>query len=173
MKLIFGIDPGLHGAVAVMVNGELREVHDMPIQPKTGKGGNQLNAHELHTLLLDNYLATTEPSEKEDFRCEVWIERVGAMPGQGVTSMFSFGEGCGVVRGVAAALGLPLHFIAPVKWKGLVGLKGFDKSYALTRAVQLVPTSSSYLTKRSHVGRADAVLIAYCGNSGGKNDKQE
>lgn len=157
--MILGIDPGLNGALALLSGGGvILTVHDMPLTPKTGKGGNQVDAGNLCVLLR-----TLAVNYNNGAPIRTYVERVGAMPGQGVTSMFSFGEGCGVLRGVLSAREFPLSYVAPVKWKNAVGLKGFDKRYALTVAKQLVPSSAVYLTKNKHVGRADATLIAYYG----------
>lgn len=160
--LTVGIDPGLGGALALVSRYgssiELINVEDMPTTPKTGKGGNQLDPSRLCAVLSDWSVRLNHGAP-----IHTWIERVGAMPGQGVTSMFSFGEGCGVLRGVLGAMGWPIHYVAPISWKKAVGLKGFDKVYALTVAKQLLPATADQFTAKKHLGRADAALIAYYG----------
>ena len=144
-----GIDPGLTGAIAIYSDGEI-ELHDMPVSAKTAGKGQQLNLAALHDLLrgIDG---------------EVWMEQVGPMPGQGVTSMFGFGRSVGQIEGVIAALGLPVQYVTPQKWKRPLGLIGRDKDAARTLAIQRFPAVASMLARKKDCGRADALLIAYHG----------
>lgn len=157
-----GIDPGLTGAIACLdPDGKLYRVVDMPVEPKS-TSGNRVDAFRLLTVFED-----FERELWTDRSCgiNIWIELVGAMPGQGVTSMFNFGEGCGVVRGVVSTMGFPMHYVAPAKWKRLAGLTGNGKEYALTVAKQLVPSAADQLTRMKDIGRADAILIAHHGRT--------
>jgi crossover junction endodeoxyribonuclease RuvC len=87
------------------------------------------------------------------------IERVGAMPGQGVSSMFNFGAAYGTVIGVVAALKIPVHFVTPAKWKKHFGLPA-DKEAARARALQLWPARAELFARKKDHGRAEAALIA-------------
>ncbi len=147
-----GIDPGLHGAIALLKdNGELVSVLDMPIMASTGDR-QQVNAAELAKMLW--------PCRKEPMNGLVtaYVERVAAMPGQGVSSMFNFGVSYGVVLGVLAALGIPVILMSPGKWKRAAGLIGKPKDFSRTVAQQLYPDAS--LGRKRDCGRADAILIA-------------
>lgn len=158
-KFVIGIDPGLSGAIAMLTRSSSRVnfVADMPIEPKSARNGNQVDALALLKML--NRLRNT--AENWPASLDVYIEKVNAMPGQGVVSMFNFGEGCGIVRGVVATTELPYAFVTPNKWKKVLGLSGHDKQYALTIAKQLHPELADRLTRKKDVGRADAILIAH------------
>lgn len=152
-RLIIGIDPGASGAIAVLADGTFVTARDMPTLTRKA-GGQQVNASA-----LANYLRATLTVADGAYALIV-IEQVGAMPGQGVTSMFRFGESVGVVRGVVAALRLPLLSVTPMVWKRHHGLVGADKDVARTRAVDLFPEAAEHLGRKKDVGRADALLIA-------------
>lgn len=148
MNIYAGIDPGLTGAIAFFYeNGDFIEVFDMPTMALGKK--NQVNAIEL-TKILNKHVPKN-----------VFIEMVGAMPGQGVSSMFNFGMGYGVLQGVCAGLFLPITLITPNKWKKMAGLIGKEKDQARTLAQQTYPAAD--LSLKKHVGRADAMLIAAFG----------
>ena len=91
------------------------------------------------------------------------IEAVAAMPGQGVSSMFRFGESVGVVLGVLGALQIPLRWVTPQRWKKAAGIVGKDKDAARSLAIQLHPEVAELLKRKEDVGRADAALIARFG----------
>ena len=93
----------------------------------------------------------------------VYIEQVGAMPGQGVSSMFNFGHSCGTVMGVVAALGYAHTMVTPQKWKKNAGLIGTDKEAARARAIQIWPAWRALDTKGKGQAFADAALIARYG----------
>ena len=99
MKII-GIDPGLSGAIAIMKNNKVIDLFDMPVMSEGKKNKRQLNSAQLAKLLKDNISQNEEVS--------VVVEQVNAMPGQGVTSMFNFGQTFGAIKGICAALGLPI-----------------------------------------------------------------
>ena len=88
------------------------------------------------------------------------IEHVSAMPGQGVTSMFNFGQSFGVIKGICAAMRLPIHFVRPVKWKKYFSLLNSEKQASRTRVIELFPEISHKLSKKKDTNKADAVLIA-------------
>lgn len=148
---VIGIDPGNEGAIAVLEGGRLLEVFDMPLMANGKK--RQVNAAALSGLL--------EKATFDFLDTEVAVEKVGAMPGQGVTSMFNFGMGYGVIQGVVAAMCVPMHLVTPQSWKKRAGLIGKEKDQARTLAQQLYPDAP--LARKKDVGRADAILIARYG----------
>jgi crossover junction endodeoxyribonuclease RuvC len=151
--MIISIDPGVSGAIAVLRDdGDLIDVIDMPTSAKTRGKGNEVNA-----VLLGDYLRSVILNSGEIVR--VAIEAVGAMPGQGVTSMFGFGRSLGVVEGVAAAFSLPVEYVTPQRWKKLHGLTGKDKDASRTLVLQKYPNHSDLFSRKKDNGRADAVLI--------------
>ena len=112
--LVLGVDPGKTGAVALLVDGRLVGAADMPVAGKIVSG------HLLYQTvrgLLRHPLAPVVPAAYAAV-----IEDVHAMPSQGVTSMFSFGRSLGVVEGVLAGNGWPVHYVAPTRWKKALGL---------------------------------------------------
>lgn len=151
--MIIGIDPGISGAIAMLRdNGVLIDVVDMPVTAKTRGKGNQVNA-----VLLGDYLRSVIKNRDETLR--VAIEAVGAMPGQGVTSMFGFGRSMGVIEGAVAAFSLPVEYVTPQRWKKLHGLVGKDKDASRTLVLQKYPNHSGSFSRKKDNGRADAVLI--------------
>jgi crossover junction endodeoxyribonuclease RuvC len=150
--LRIGIDPGLSGAIAVLEeSGFLHEVADMPIM-ELRKGRNQVNAAAL-SKILKRWAASDAMA---------YLEQVSAMPGQGVSSMFSFGCSYGIVQGVLAALTIPMVLVSPQSWKKRAGLQGKDKDMARTLAIRLYPAAE--LSRKKDIGRADAILIARYGD---------
>ena len=89
----------------------------------------------------------------------VVIEHVSAMPGQGVTSMFNFGQSFGVIKGICSTLNLPIYFIRPVKWKKHFNLIGSSKDASRTKATELFPNFSNEMAKKKDANKADAILI--------------
>jgi crossover junction endodeoxyribonuclease RuvC len=146
--IVVGIDPGQSGAIAYLLNGDFLAVEDMPLMPRAPKG------KQIHGAALAKQLRNAI----NGLEVTVAIEKVGAMPGQGVTSMFRFGESCGVIRGVVEALELPYRMVAPQTWKRRQGLIGQEKDYARTVASGHFPWAE--LSLKKHIGRADALLIA-------------
>ena len=101
----------------------------------------------------------------------VVVEHVNAMPGQGVTSMFNFGQSFGVIKGICSAMQLSTHFIRPVKWKKYFGLIKSEKDASRTKAIEIFPYISSNLSKKKDANKADAILIAsFFHNTYQKND---
>lgn len=151
--IIIGIDPGKTGSIAVLTY-EIgkgfyiqEEVHDMPVIDK------DYNEDGISDLL--QYFSNKTH--------HVFIESVHAMPGQGVCSMFNFGKGFGIIRGILSAFKMTRTFVTPQAWKKemMEGIK--DKDAARSRAIQLFPHSSLKLCRKKDIGRADALLIAEYG----------
>ena len=151
MKII-GIDPGLSGAIAVLENNKVLNIFDMPVMSEGKKNKRQLNSAQLVKLLKDNISKNEEIS--------VVVEQVNAMPGQGVTSMFNFGQTFGAIKGVCAALGLPIFFVRPSKWKKYFELINSSKDSSRTKAIEMYPALSNDLAKKKDVNKSDAILIA-------------
>ena len=99
----------------------------------------------------------TDVAKKNIF---VVVEHVTAMPGQGVTSMFNFGQSFGVIKGICSAMQLPIYFVRPVKWKKYFNLIKTEKDASRTKAIEIFPYISSKLSKKKDCNKADAILIA-------------
>ena len=151
MKII-GIDPGLSGAIAVMEKNKILSIFDMPVMAEGKKNKRQLNSAQLVKLLNENILKDEEVS--------IIVEQVNAMPGQGVTSMFNFGQTFGAIKGICAALGLPIFFVRPSKWKKHFELINASKDSSRTKAIEMYPSLSNELAKKKDVNKSDAILIA-------------
>ena len=151
MKII-GIDPGLSGAIAILENNKVLKIFDMPVMSEGKKNKRQLNSAQLVKLLSD-YI-----SDKDEV--SVVVEQVNAMPGQGVTSMFNFGQTFGAIKGICAALKLPIFFVRPSKWKKHFELINSSKDASRTKVIEMYPTLSDELSKKKDVNKSDAILIA-------------
>ena len=151
MKII-GIDPGLSGAIAVLKDNKVLNVFEIPVMSEGKKNKRQLNSAQLVKLLKDNI--------KDEEDVSVIVEQVNAMPGQGVTSMFNFGQTFGAIKGICAALGLPIFFVRPSKWKKHFELINSSKDSSRTKAIEMYPLLSSELSKKKDVNKSDAILIA-------------
>ena len=151
MKII-GIDPGLSGAIAVMHDKKVINMYDMPVMAEGKKNKRQLNSSQLVNIIKENI--------HEDEETIVVVEQVNAMPGQGVTSMFNFGQTFGAIKGVCAALKLPIFFVRPSKWKKHFELINSSKDASRTKVIEMYPTLSGQLAKKRDVNKSDAVLIA-------------
>ena len=151
MKII-GIDPGLSGAIAVLKDNKVLNIFEIPVMSEGKKNKRQLNSAQLVRLLKDNI--------KDDEEVSVVVEQVNAMPGQGVTSMFNFGQTFGAIKGICAALGLPIFFVRPSKWKKHFELINSSKDSSRTKAIEMYPLLSSELSKKKDVNKSDAILIA-------------
>lgn len=155
--MILGIDPGMTGAMALVRDDELLGVWDMPITQKTIGKGKEVNAYLLADLLREIH------ADHGFYRVE--LEAVSAMPGQGVTSMFSFGRSRGVIEGVVAGIGVSVSFATPQRWKRFHGLIKKEKDAARNLVIQQFPDSVSYFQRKKDIGRADATCIALYGAS--------
>ena len=151
MKII-GIDPGLNGAIALLEDNKVKEIFDVPVMPEGKKNKRQLNSAQLVKMLKDII------SENEEII--VVVENVSAMPGQGVTSMFNFGQSYGILKGICSAMQLPIYFVRPAKWKKYFNLINSEKDASRTRAIEIFPYFSSNLSKKKDTNKADAILIA-------------
>jgi len=116
------------------------------------KNKRQLNSAQLVKLLKDNIV--------DDENTIMVVEQVNAMPGQGVTSMFNFGQTFGAIKGICAALGLPIFFVRPAKWKKHFELINSSKDASRTKAIEMYPNMSDRLSKKKDVNKSDAILIA-------------
>ena len=151
MKVV-GIDPGLNGAIAVLKDKKVLSITDMPVMADGKKNKRQLNNAQLAEILRKN---TSEGDE-----ISIVVEQVNAMPGQGVTSMFNFGQTFGAIKGVCAALQLPIFFVRPSKWKKYFELINSSKDSSRTKAIEMYPYLSDQLAKKKDVNKSDAILIA-------------
>tara|TARA_B100001939_G_C16865290_1_gene583812 strand:- start:24 stop:515 length:492 start_codon:yes stop_codon:yes gene_type:complete len=151
MKII-GIDPGLSGAIAILEDKKVLNIFDIPVMSEGKKNKRQLNSALLVNLLKENINNSEEVA--------VVVEQVNAMPGQGVTSMFNFGQTFGAIKGVCAALELPIYFVRPSKWKKHFELINSSKDSSRTKAIEMYPKLSNQLTKKKDVNKSDAILIA-------------
>ena len=149
---IIGIDPGLSGGIAILDDLKIYDIFDMPVMSEGKKNKNQLNSAQLVNILNKHVL------KKEN--TFVIVEQVSAMPGQGVTSMFNFGQTFGSIKGICAALGLPIFYVRPAKWKKHFELINSSKDASRTKVIEMYPSISSRLTKKKDVNKADAILIA-------------
>ena len=150
--IVVGIDPGLSGAIAILENNKVLNIFDMPVMAEGKKNKRQLNSAQLVNIIKDN--------TKPDAEIAVVVEQVNAMPGQGVTSMFNFGQTFGAIKGVCAALELPIFFVRPSKWKKHFELINSSKDSSRTKVIEMYPSLSSQLAKKKDVNKSDAILIA-------------
>ena len=152
--MIIGIDPGCSGALAVFADdGVILDYLNMPtvkVGTKSRVNGAAVAAFLREAMLLDS--------------CHAYLEQVGAMPGQGVSSMFTFGHAAGVVEGILQGLGIPYTLVTPQAWKKRAGLIGQDKDAARSRAIQLYPDLRVLDLKGKGQAVADAILIARYGD---------
>ena len=151
--LIIGIDPGISGSICFFENGKIIDVVEMPTMIEGKKNKKQVNGSQIYNEISKRI------SKFENHEIRVIIEQVSAMPGQGVTSMFNFGQSFGVIKGICSALSLPIHFIRPVKWKKHFNLIGSSKDASRTKAIELFPNFSNDMTKKKDANKADAILI--------------
>ena len=148
---IFGIDPGLSGAIAVLENEVVLDVIDLPVMAEGKKNKRQLNSAQLSQYMSKNVENINKTS--------VVVEQVNAMPGQGVTSMFNFGQTFGAIKGISATLKLPIYFVRPSKWKKHFDLINSSKDASRTKAIEIYPSLAQKLSKKKDVNKSDAILI--------------
>ena len=118
------------------------------------KNKKQVNGNQLF-----NEIKSRLSEINQDEVCVV-VEHVTAMPGQGVTSMFNFGQSFGVIKGICSALSLPIYFVRPTKWKKYFNLIKTNKDASRTKVIQIYPEISSQLSRKKDSNKADAILIA-------------
>jgi len=150
--IIIGIDPGINGALAVIEDKKLVEVIDLPTMSEGKKNKRQINSAQLAKLINAHKKANKDIC--------IIVEQVNAMPGQGVTSMFNFGQTFGVIKGITATLEIPIFFVRPSKWKKHFELINASKDASRTKVIEMYPTFSDQLSKKKDVNKADATLIA-------------
>ncbi len=150
--MILGVDPGLNGALAFFdVRAGVVTVHDMPTIASGVKSKRVVDEAALARLFNGTEAIS-----------HAFVEKVGAMPGNGSVSMFGFGVSYGLVRGVLAANFVPITLVPPQTWKSKLGVPA-SKEGARARASQLLPAFSHLWPLVKHDGRAEAALIAYYG----------
>ncbi len=152
--LIIGIDPGLSGSICFFENGRITDVIEMPTMTEGKKNKKQVNGSQICNEILNRI----DSIEKKNIK--VVIEQVSAMPGQGVTSMFNFGQSFGILKGICSALELSMYFVRPAKWKKYFNLINSEKDASRTKAIEIFPYFSSNLSKKKDSNKADAILIA-------------
>ena len=152
--IIFGIDPGVSGAISILENKKVIEVFDMPTMIDGKKNKKQVNGSQVTNIIKERL------NKDKDKEIIVVVEHVNAMPGQGVTSMFNFGQSFGVIKGICSALSLPIYFVRPTKWKKHFNLIKTNKEASRTKVIQVYPEISSKLSRKKDSNKADAILIA-------------
>ena len=152
--LIISIDPGISGSICFFKDGKILEVIEMPTMTDGKKNKKQVNGSQIFNEISKRI----NNLQNDDIR--VVIEQVSAMPGQGVTSMFNFGQSFGILKGICSAMQLPVYFIRPAKWKKYFNLINSQKDASRTRAIEIFPYFSSQLSKKKDTNKADAILIA-------------
>ena len=152
--LIIGIDPGIAGAICFFENGKVKEVIDMPTMAEGKKNKKQINGRQI----FNEISSRIESYSSSDIN--VVVEQVSAMPGQGVTSMFNFGQSFGVIKGICAAMKLPIFYVRPTKWKKHFDLINSSKDASRTKAIEMYPALSDQLSRKKDVNKSDAILIA-------------
>ena len=153
--LIIGIDPGVSGSICFFKDGKILDVIEMPTMNEGKKNKKQVNGAQIYNEI------TKRIDDKSDLNnIRVVIEHVTAMPGQGVTSMFNFGQSFGILKGICSAMQIPMFFVRPAKWKKYFNLINSEKDASRTRAIEIFPYFSSQLSKKKDSNKADAILIA-------------
>ena len=140
--LIIGIDPGISGSICFFKDGKIEDVIEMPTMTDGKKNKKQVNGSQIYNEILKR----TKQIDKKDIK--VIIEQVSAMPGQGVTSMFNFGQSFGILKGICSAMQLPMYFVRPAKWKKYFSLINSEKDASRTKAIEIFPYFSSNLSKK-------------------------
>jgi crossover junction endodeoxyribonuclease RuvC len=152
--LIIGIDPGISGSICFFQDGKIIDVVEMPTMTEGKKNKKQVNGSQI----FNEILFRIKRLDKKDVK--VIIEQVSAMPGQGVTSMFNFGQSFGILKGICSAMQLPMYFVRPTKWKKYFNLINSEKDASRTRAIEIFPYFSGQLSRKKDSNKADAILIA-------------
>ena len=152
--LIIGIDPGISGSICFFQDGKIIDVVEMPTMTEGKKNKKQVNGSQIFNEISEKI----KKLDKKEIK--VVIEQVSAMPGQGVTSMFNFGQSFGILKGICSAMQLPMYFVRPAKGKKYFNLINSEKDASRTRAIEIFPYYSSQLSKKKDSNKADAILIA-------------
>ena len=152
--LIIGIDPGITGSICFFEDGKIIDVVEMPNMAEGKKNKRQVNGAQIYHEISKRI----KNLEKKDIK--VVIEQVAEMPGQGVTSMFNFGQSFGVLKGICAAMQIPMYFVRPAKWKKYFNLINSEKDASRTKAIEIFPHFSTQLSRKKDSNKADAILIS-------------
>ena len=152
--LVIGIDPGISGSICFFQDGKIIDVVEMPTMIEGKKNKKQVNGSQI----FNEISFRIKKIDKKDIK--VVIEQVSAMPGQGVTSMFNFGQSFGILKGICSAMQLPMYFVRPAKWKKYFNLINSEKDASRARAIEIFPYFSSELSRKKDNNKADAILIA-------------
>ena len=152
--LIIGIDPGISGSICFFQDGKIIDVVEMPTMTDGKKNKKQVNGSQIFNEISERI----KKLEKRDIK--VIIEQVSAMPGQGVTSMFNFGQSFGILKGICSAMQLSMYFVRPAKWKKYFNLINSEKDASRTKAIEIFPYFSGQLSRKKDSNKADAILIA-------------
>ena len=152
--LIIGIDPGIAGSICFFQDWKIIDVVEMPTMIEGKKNKKQVNGSQIFNEISERI----KKIDKKDIK--VIIEQVSAMPGQGVTSMFNFGQSYGILKGICSAMQLPMYFVRPAKWKKYFNLINSEKDASRTNAIEIFPHFSAQLSRKKDSNKADAILIA-------------
>jgi len=152
--LIIGIDPGITGYICFFKDGKILDVVEMPNMAEGKKNKKQVNGAQIF------YEISLRIKDIKKDEIKVIIEQVSAMPGQGVTSMFNFGQSFGILKGICSAMQLPMYFVRPAKWKKYFNLINSEKDASRTKAIEIFPYFASQLSRKKDSNKADAILIA-------------
>ena len=152
--LIIGIDPGISGSICFFEDGKIIDVVEMPTMTEGKKNKRQVNGSQIFNEISQRI----HKSENHEIR--VIIEQVSAMPGQGVTSMFNFGQSFGILKGICSSMQLPMYFVRPAKWKKYFNLINSQKDASRTKANEIFTYFSRQLSKKKDSNKADAILIS-------------
>ncbi len=125
--LIIGVDPGISGSICFLLDGKILEVLEMPTMADGKKNKKQINGSQI----FNEINRVINKIQNQEVR--VVIEQVSAMPGQGVTSMFNFGQSFGILKGICSAMKLPMYFVRPAKWKKYFNLINSEKEASRTK----------------------------------------
>ena len=152
--LVIGIDPGISGSICFFQDGKIIDVVEMPTMIEGKKNKKQVNGSQIFNEISERI----KKIDKKDIK--VIIEQVSAMPGQGVTSMFNFGQSYGILKGICSAMQLPMYSVRPAKWKKYFNLINSEKDASRTKAIEIFPYFSAQLSRKKDCNKADAILIA-------------
>jgi crossover junction endodeoxyribonuclease RuvC len=151
MKVILGVDPGIHGGLAVvlLVNDAAPVLIDAIDIPVTGIGAKE----RVDVAAVHGFISRHQPQH-------ALIERAQAMPKQGASSGFKYGRAVGALEATIVTCSVPMTIIEPTAWKKFHQLRQSDKEASRSRALQLFPAAHALLARKRDHGRAEAALIA-------------
>lgn len=151
--IVAGIDPGKTGALGILHPDGYGECYDVPVIKLRGKPRPAWSQWEQDWSVA---LGLAAPAM-------IVIEDVSARPGQGVTSMFTFGRSMGFAHGIAAGARVPIHWVTPSIWKAKLGLLNSSKDASRELVRTLFPKLVDSVCRVKDDGRAEAILLAYYG----------